>query len=1159
MAHDLLIVADATASMGTYLASLNDSLPEVIRISALTGCFDRIGIVAYRDYNGGKIVEWSGWYNVATGSAANIIASPKLPTSKSSSLNRTVKKLTLANTADQDLMTTREQLLAFARGLRAEFGGDWPEATKTGLAKAYEVMRTEVETIILLYADAPPHMPCTGGSNRDKERAALSKKASFGGYAPQFLDWVTACRTLAGRASDKGKDTTSMAKKARVFSIIQSSLADTLAPYVLLAHETGGATLQIANATSDSISQISLAVLLAWMGVEKQTGNAQDGKSESHTGGAKIATVERYKEVSWLDSLASETDNKAAAYLVEKDIPHMVNKVKDNLGSTDVSLDTLKNHIKPSDTSQILNFSKRYISDPAYRSVVVVNLTDIIESDVTAMAVNPVFGSLWRTVCNDRSSEYRDKLIEIFGRAIERIPSPEKKAQMKAWLEESYDYAGEIESLVASVGIDERFPCVYLDPTANFKPVTDEDGDDDEEVAKTKFSRDELLEIGRSCDYRILRRLGLVLTRLSYAATEADMPEHIRSADPPIATIPMALTSKKYQRKFWKVLLHLVLPGTMLSARPAALLAALSLRIGLAPLQDVADAELLSYKSWNNLEIPETWNTNCLALLLEADSNYRRRHERTGESNEQLDGAPMSFLSDEDRKLFSALVDYKLLEMNLATTLTARVGWRPDKTRSAIGPLATCNTCGFPRSVTIMAPGGQCGVCAGLADASDANLDLSTNVSTSDSAWVECAMVYCRAQYVVYFTDHLNVRPKCHYCRFPEGQAGMYFTESSLTGNTTAPVVECTTCLSRIIWPEEYRPTDFQAESYQCPACEAGKKTIVEVDVTARQLMKESSSDTSWLLQNDNNTIMEPFSGRTLFHVISTATATSNGTSDTHVFGDNVAILPDPDPILTLGGKRIRNASEVVAQLQQWISSRRAQSHTCSLCFSNFKPAQLRPACGRRGCIQRICEDCQTSWYGLNARGRIINIAALHCPFCRRLPRPGVIEGLRRRTGNDAAQAQGRHGRQSIVFVGNLAAAIEEQGSWIYAWCASCGNAKQFGERACARGAPPQLTNWTCPACAEARRHGGATGADGTYEASVVIKSCPGCGIPTERIDGCGHVQCEVDGCGVHWCFFCGKEQEEHEIYEHMDDVHGGIYGEGDEDEGGHWEPDEYN
>ncbi len=58
--HDLLIVADATYSMSTYLKSLNTSLPQILRISSLTGCFSRIGLLAYRDYSDADLLQWSG-------------------------------------------------------------------------------------------------------------------------------------------------------------------------------------------------------------------------------------------------------------------------------------------------------------------------------------------------------------------------------------------------------------------------------------------------------------------------------------------------------------------------------------------------------------------------------------------------------------------------------------------------------------------------------------------------------------------------------------------------------------------------------------------------------------------------------------------------------------------------------------------------------------------------------------------------------------------------------------------------------------------------------------------------------------------------------------------------------------------------------------------
>jgi hypothetical protein len=83
----------------------------------------------------------------------------------------------------------------------------------------------------------------------------------------------------------------------------------------------------------------------------------------------------------------------------------------------------------------------------------------------------------------------------------------------------------------------------------------------------------------------------------------------------------------------------------------------------------------------------------------------------------------------------------------------------------------------------------------------------------------------------------------------------------------------------------------------------------------------------------------------------------------------------------------------------------------------------------------------------------------------------------------------------------------------------------------CAAGAPPDLQNWTCDDCRAKKSDVGTT------------RDCPSCGTPTEKTGGCDHIQCTVPGCGAHWCFFCGKESNEHEIYEHMRKEHGGYYG----------------
>jgi hypothetical protein len=181
--YDLLILVDSTYSMSSYLASLQASLPQIIQISTLTDCFSRIGLLAYRDYCDKELLDWSGWL-----SPSAITDEPKV------------------------------DLIQAAKNLYAMGGGDGPEATKTGLARAYELMRADATTIILLYTDAPPHTIANGdetdrSSNFGPEQKALKVETSYGGFGSQFADWVTASKWLSGRLG---------AKKAQVFSILST-------------------------------------------------------------------------------------------------------------------------------------------------------------------------------------------------------------------------------------------------------------------------------------------------------------------------------------------------------------------------------------------------------------------------------------------------------------------------------------------------------------------------------------------------------------------------------------------------------------------------------------------------------------------------------------------------------------------------------------------------------------------------------------------------------------------------------------------------------------------------------------------------------------------------------------------------------------------------
>ena len=1060
--YDLLILVDATASMSNYLAALRQSLPQVISISTLTNCFERIGVLAYRDYCDKSLMEWSEWLDT-----------------------------TMPREGQPDLVEVSSRLVATG-------GGDWPEATKTGLSEAYKHMRSDATSLILLYTDAPPHMDWedTGYSNAGLEAKALEDAQKHGDHAKLFLDWASAAHTL--RTTEK---------KAHVISILEEDFGKRATGYYeFLSTVTNGATIFVSGNSPLNISQVTVEVLLSWMGVRKAGNEAA----------ALPAKLCHYSNATDIMSVQSERDALAKKYFDTKEREGFL---KGSFARLDLSTKVLEAHL-PKKATPLQDFSKTYKDNGAYRALVVRQLRDIMERDVSAISLNPVFGSLWRTVCNDRDNDHRQELLDLFGRKVESMRDGDEKVRMKAWLEESYDYKAEVQEAIRQVPVTKRFPCVCLDPTLAFVGADADGGEEDPDNRPiTSFRRDELLEIGRSCDWRILRRLGRVLTRLAFIESAEAMPAHIAAAsETEVPRIPMALASAEYGRRFWRILLHIVVPGTMLSARPAALLAALTIRLGVQPLIPAAEQEMLCWqKKWNDIDIPETWNVNCLSLLLDADKAYMDEHVGVANSSQST-----GLLLKSDRLLFRRLVDYKMLELNLGTTLTARVSWTPHRTTMPIGPVVMCKSCSYPRSVTIMGPNRLCGMCLcdNFESAEHEAKAKSTRVTKSDSehsdaVWYECSNQSCLAQYVVYCVESLNVRPKCHYCR----QQGTVTAGDIPPIN--APVIECSKCLSRMIWPVEYRPsTDMSA--WICGACSAGKATIVDVETTTDRLREENGQE--WLIRNDASKLKAPFNGRSLYHTASNSVPLND-------FADKVYILParvQYDAQLFHHGKLIRNTPDVFEQLQSWVSRRRTEIGDCSLCFSNVRKTDLLLACGRSGCPQRICKSCLEGWYGLNGAGRIINTAALNCPFCRRTPTTKTLA---------------RYG-MGIHAVGDLREAVDHSGSWIYAWCAGCGHAKPYIERVCAAGAPPDLESWTCDDCREAKSQVKKT------------RNCPGCGTPTQKMGGCDHIQCTVPGCSAHWCFFCGKQCDESTIYEHMRYEHGGLYGGGD-DEGWDSEDDD--
>ncbi|KAJ6009252.1 hypothetical protein N7522_004268 [Penicillium canescens] len=1058
--HDFLIIVDATGSMREYLRSLNDSLPQIISISALTGCFSRIGVLAFRDYDytGDQLLHWSGW---------------------------------LHQNSDEASQEPQPDLVTFAKRLEALGNSDTDEAHKTALAKAYELMRPDAKTLVFLYTDAPPHPnvdDTAGTRNSSLEKAALGP-TSFSNYGSSFQDWVSAGKLLRGGQ-----------KPAQVFTILDGFVrGEESGWHTYLCHMTGGACI-VLNRWQDP-SKLTVDLLLAWMGVEKALSTSSATEEDIP---AKLLW---YHSVDDIDDIHNEKDVRAMSFFSQT----QENTCGNNIRATGLTADIFRRLI-PKKTIPVLDFAKRWNTDAQYKDLVVKCLTQIINDNVQAMALNPVFGTLWRAVCNDRDHGHREELLIAFSHSLEKLTDSSQREKMKKWLEESYDFAQDIMSDINDVPEEDRYPCVLLDPTLSFGRTNT--GSKDSPSSTSGLTRADLLEIGRSCNVHILRRVGTILTQMTVVESAKDLPEHIASTgNEQVVRIPLALATQKYQNRFWKYLFHLIVPGTKLSARPAALVAALSLRMGVKPLAEMATRELLGFKDkWNDISTPENWNVGCLTLLIDADEAHHRQQVEVLDKNETV-MSESRLLNPNDRVLFERLIAFKLLETNLNTPLNAQIAWTPDKSIAPIGPLVTCQLCKFPRSVTIMGEDSTCGLCISVRDEdTKARIDIGVShdvTSTSNATWVECRTVSCRAQYIVYVVDALKVGPKCHYCR-------------SQTP-TAAPTVKCSRCLNHMIWPKEYRSSLFNESEFTCPHCTAGHEPTTEIEVTANQL--EAENTLSWLAQDTESPNERVFQNNSVFQTISTMGAEG--------FLSRITFFPTQDTKLTYNGKPIHDSPDLITALQNLVEKRKTIKTDCSLCFSSFKAGTLTRACGRRGCHQRMCTSCLSGWYGLNSAGSIINTAALACPFCRRHPAP---------------QRLAKHG-MGIQAVKDLTLAVRDKGTLIYAWCRGCHTAKELMERSCVRGAPPELGNWACEEC-----HGGwdrarldeeRRGAGATVEAKMVdtIKPCPKCGTMTLRISGCGHIKCSVQGCGVDWCYFCGKEFSDDEIYKHMSEEHGGFFG----------------
>ncbi|KAF5601289.1 dihydroxyacid dehydratase [Fusarium pseudocircinatum] len=397
--HDLMIVFDAV-TCGTFgTGALKEAISDIINFAALVNCFERIGVIAYRNYacTPEKVVEWSGWCYPSR--------DPEDP--------------------DPGYPST-DDTLRFVKTLEmpAANGYELNCASKTALAKAYQEMRSN-GTIILLYTLAPPMLEHIRRDHYDLElyKSEQMTLPEYGEKGHLFRNWINGANTLAGLTSDK---------KAVVLSFslgIHDNLRD-WSPYLYLSVATGG---ELYRTNYTSVSRLTISLLLTWMQAD---------------GNIDIPQAFR---------TAYKGDPTLFHWACEANMGVFCGLNRGNLEVFDTHT-TPRNRLRvpyggASNNNQQLNrftsenLAKTYIDSSVwYKNAIARHISRIIRTNVSVLAIHPIFQRLWVTVCMDRTgSKIKRTLKQKFEDQVLRISDDEDKRQAQAWLDEADTILHEID------------------------------------------------------------------------------------------------------------------------------------------------------------------------------------------------------------------------------------------------------------------------------------------------------------------------------------------------------------------------------------------------------------------------------------------------------------------------------------------------------------------------------------------------------------------------------------------------------------------------------------------------------------------------------------------------------------------------------------------
>ncbi|KAL3777476.1 hypothetical protein ACHAW5_007450 [Stephanodiscus triporus] len=526
---------------------------------------------------------------------------------------------------------------------------------------------------------------------------------------------------------------------------------------------------------------------------------------------------------------------------------------------------------------------KKFKTHPEFKDKVYGVFENIlVPSRIKALTYNSMFGGVWRAICSDRLDPRRLEMLNKLSAVISAMGELDKEL-MKTFVEESYNQEAEIEIIINAVADYDRVPAVqYFGDSLDSKQI---------------------LAITRSCDAKSLHQLGGILRNLVIVNSGG---------------IPLKLSDMD----FFCCLPSLASHGIMFSHRSSLVLAMLVVYTEAEMLMEKALRLLNSRKGkWLRQDQSENFSYGFTKFAL----SVQKKMEALDASN--------GLLTEAEFDMYTKLHEIWGYKINENTCLSVETPFSSKKTKRPDHKIP-CRRCKKRRSFTLFNKERICGMC--LTDSAFTCWD-PTDSDPTKSYWCECSV--CAAHYAVEYVAGLNVKPKCHFCRFENGNA---------------PVVQCVSCHNKFV---NCLPDIGKGDDWKCPICVVEKPAAHMDSVSIKEYV---------------GGLDDIFAAKSLW-----------AAKDLKISDVTFPTLWKNKPVL--------NVENLRADVAMWVSSEKAELGTCMFCFDDMNKNRLSSMCFRKKCSSRACVECLKGWYGIPKPGCVVNICNLKCAFCREDPSVKVL------------------------------------------------------------------------------------------------------------------------------------------------------------------------